>query len=285
ELLVVIAIVAMLIGLLLPAVQVARESARRTQCANNLRQIGLATQNYASAERHLPPPKLGTQFENRGSTLVILLPYLEETAAFDRYDTSLAIDEPKNLQVTERVQPVYLCPTMALPREVPHRACGERLAPGSYVISSRTRYAGHMHLDGAFATPVDGRPYRLHWQHIKDGTAHTLLMGEINYGHQDYLWADCAEQQGQSRWGDTTWANGYWFYAWGHMSAEFPQLYNNIQDHLSPYSARVFRSDHAAGVQFAVLDGSVRLLTDDLNPTIRSALVTRAGGEADVRQD
>jgi prepilin-type N-terminal cleavage/methylation domain-containing protein len=90
ELLVVIAIIGVLIALLLPAVQAARECARRMSCQNNLKQIGLATQNYTAAMKHLPPPKLGgpttssngeTQF---GSTFVILLPYLEEASRFAR---------------------------------------------------------------------------------------------------------------------------------------------------------------------------------------------------------
>ena len=145
------------------------------------------------------------------------------------------------------------------------------------MISSRTAYAKHHDLDGAFATPKESQPYRLGFKHIKDGTTKTLLFGEIDYGYRDFKWSDCPDLDGQSKWGDTTWANGYWFFAWGHMSSEFPELYNNNDRFLSPYSPRVFRSDHPGGVQFVYLDGSVSLLSDDTDADVRNALVTRAG--------
>ena len=277
ELLISITIIGTLVGLLFPAVQVARESARRLQCSNNLRQLGLATQAFEAANGHLPPPKLGGQFENRGSTLVVLLPYLEESSAYQDYDLESAVDAGANLEVTSRTIGTYLCPSMAIPRPVPSVDAGEKLAPGSYVISSRTAYAKHHQLDGAFATPVEGRPYRLGVKHIRDGMSKTLLFGEIDYGHRDFLWTEHGEMNGRPKWGDTTWANGYWFFAWGHMSAEFPQLYNNNDQFLSPHSPRVFRSDHPGGVQFVYLDGSVAFLPDDTNPVIRNSLVTPAG--------
>ena len=83
ELLVVIAIIGILIALLLPAVQSAREAARRMGCQNNLKQVGLAVHNYHDAMHHLPPPKLGTVSTSKeASTFVVILPYLEEG---DRY--------------------------------------------------------------------------------------------------------------------------------------------------------------------------------------------------------
>ncbi len=279
ELLVTIAIIGILTGLMLPAVNTAREAARRLHCANNLKQLGIATHAFEAAHGHLPPPKLGTQFENRGSTLVVLLPYLEESAAYQDYHLEAAVDSPENLKVTSRAISVYLCPSMAIPRSVPNTECGEKLAPGSYVISSRTAYSKHRDLDGAFATPKDSQPYRLGFKHIKDGTSKTLLFGEIDYGHRGYKWSGCPVIDGQPKWGDTTWANGYWFFAWGHMSAEFPQLYNNNDKFLSPYSPRVFRSDHPGGVQFVYLDGSVSFLPDDTAANVRNALVTRAGSD------
>jgi prepilin-type N-terminal cleavage/methylation domain-containing protein len=279
ELLVVIGIVAALVGMLLPAIQSAREAARRTQCANHLRQLGLATCQYASALGHLPPPKLGTQFESLGSTLVVLLPYLEEAARYEEYDPGQAADSPQNLSFTSQRVPVYLCPSMVIPRTVPMPECQELLAPGSYVISSRTSYSRHNDLDGAFASPRGDQPYRLGLRHIRDGCSQTLLFGEIDYAHADYRWSNCPGLNGQSKWGDTTWANGYWFFAWGHISAEFPKLFNNDGDFLSPYSPRVFRSDHVEGVQFVKLDASVTFLSDDTDAQIRHALVTRAGHE------
>ena len=116
ELLVTIAIIGLLVVLMLPAVHAAREAARKLQCANNLKQLGIATHAFEAANGHLPPPKLGTQFENRGSTLVVLLPYLEESAAYQNYNLKASVDSLDNLKVTSRTIPVYLCPSMAMPR-------------------------------------------------------------------------------------------------------------------------------------------------------------------------
>lgn len=281
ELLTVIAIIGVLVSLLLPAVSVARSAARAIQCKNNLRQIGIATQNYLAAQGHLPPPSAGSQFENRGSTLVLLLPYLEEAQQYESYNLSKPVDDPTNLPITSQPLPVYLCPSMVQRRVVPDLDRGEKLAVGSYVISSRTKYSGHRRLDGAFKNISDSAPYRLTPKHIRDGLSKTLLVGEINYGHQEYLWPDDAEHPASPKWGDTTWANGYWYFAWGHMSAELPELFNNSQRFANPHSARVFRSDHAGGVHFVLLDSSVRFLSDDTSPAVRSALVTRAGGESE----
>lgn len=278
ELLVVIAILAILVALLLPAVNMARESARRTNCANHLRQIGLATHNFLSARRNLPPPQAGTQFEDRGSTLVLLLPYLEEQARFAGYNLSKTVEDPVNIALTNAPLETYLCPSMRLPRNIPETTCGELLGAGSYVISSRTKYANHARLDGPFVNPVPGKPYRLDCRHIRDGMGKTLWVGEINYGHRDFLWADCP-LAGTPRWGDTTWARGYWFYAWGHMSGEFPQLFNDSSRYFSPHSPRTFRSDHPGGVQFVLLDAAVRFLPTETDSLVRAALVTRAGGE------
>ena len=115
ELLVTMAIVSTLVGALLPAVNAAREAARRTQCSNHLRQLGIASNGFEAARGHLPPPKLGTQFEDLGSTLVVLLPYLDENAAFDAYHFDEPVDSPANLAITQHPVPVYLCPSMRLP--------------------------------------------------------------------------------------------------------------------------------------------------------------------------
>jgi prepilin-type N-terminal cleavage/methylation domain-containing protein len=279
ELLVVIAVIGTLVSLLLPAINSARGAARRVQCTNNLRQIGLAGNQYLSAFGTLPPPKAGTQFENRGSTFVLLLPYLEEDSRFMQYDLTKPVDDPQNAEVAQGTIPTYLCPQMNLPRIVPDLECGESLGAGSYVISTRTKYSNHKKLDGAFKNPPPNGRYNLRPRHIKDGMSKTIFVGEINYGHRDLLWTDCPDRNGQPKWGDTTWANGYWYFAWGHMSADLPSLFNNSELLANPNSARVFRSDHPGGVNFVLLDASVRFVTDDTDPDLRAALVTRDGGE------
>jgi prepilin-type N-terminal cleavage/methylation domain-containing protein/prepilin-type processing-associated H-X9-DG protein len=132
ELLVVIAIIGVLVALLLPAVQAAREAARRSQCANNLKQVGLAMLNYEAANKHLPPGAL----MNEGSAWsAYLLPYIEGGNAFRSLkigdnkafnsqwghsggpytDAKLLPENERNIQIIETVMPTYRCPTVGLP--------------------------------------------------------------------------------------------------------------------------------------------------------------------------
>src|SRR3954454_13870068 len=86
ELLVVIAIIGVLAALLLPAIQAAREAARRMHCSNNLKQIGLGVQNYASARKYLPPMRIA---DHQQTWLVLILPYIEDQAVSDLWDGKL----------------------------------------------------------------------------------------------------------------------------------------------------------------------------------------------------
>ena len=205
ELLVVIAVVGILTALLLPAVQSAREAARRMGCKNNLKQIGLATQNHQNAHGHLPPPNTGDSFQRLGSTFVLLLPFLEEANAVLDYDTAKSVISVENLPTTSRPVPLYLCPSMALPRAVPKVGSGEKLAPGSYIISTRTEYSSlkviRGELDGAFAAPKPGMPYSLDFKDFTDGTSHTLLIGEINYGFEG-IFLNACQSDAIVQWGD-----------------------------------------------------------------------------------
>ena len=256
-------------------------------CQNNLKQIGLAVQNYSSAKRHLPPPRFektgAGQFSELGSVFVMLLPYLEEGNRFSNYDPTKNSHDPVNLPITSLPVDIYTCPSMRLPRAVPSNF-DEKLGPGSYIISTRSAYGLWQNLDGAFANITNEGHYSLSYKSITDGTSKTLLVGETNFGHQQWLWDD-GPDIGTSMWGDQTWAAGYWALAWGHMSSEKPELYNNTNKYYNPNSHRCFRSDHPGGVQFVLLDGSVRFLPTDSDPLVRSALATRAGGETNTSID
>jgi prepilin-type N-terminal cleavage/methylation domain-containing protein/prepilin-type processing-associated H-X9-DG protein len=292
ELLVVIAIIGILIALLLPAVQAAREAARQCSCRVNLKQVGLATQNYHDVNRHLPPPKAGelTKFVDHGGALVLLLPYLEESSLYSTYDIEQPITAAVNSPVTTAIIETYLCPSMRLPTLGPKHS-GPAFGAGSYLISTRSHYDAFDNLDGAFANVDPNKPYRLGMQDITDGTSKTFLAGEINYAFEANERMPSINNQSECF--GFAWAQGYWALAWGHMSTPAPDddslfpeliqeyytLFNNNKKLKPSSSRRTFRSDHAGGVQFAMLDGSVRFITTDTDPQVRRALVTRAGDE------
>ncbi|MEX0611028.1 MAG: DUF1559 domain-containing protein [Pirellulales bacterium] len=154
ELLVVIAIIGILVALLLPAIQAAREAARRSQCQNNLKQIGLAITNYESMKKSLPP---GCFLGEGSAWSAFILPYLEEGAAFDwltigeidqgpnyqwanssPYEDASKLDRfHRNIQVIETVMPVYRCPSAGLPDHQTDRSSDDwwvmRRSPASYI--------------------------------------------------------------------------------------------------------------------------------------------------------
>lgn len=112
ELLVVIAIIGTLVALLLPAVQAARESARRSQCLNNLKQIGLATHLYHDSKKKLPSsvrPYASNTI--RAGAFVLMLPYLERSDLFDQYDFSVSWSHTRNLPITKTRIATYECPS------------------------------------------------------------------------------------------------------------------------------------------------------------------------------
>jgi prepilin-type processing-associated H-X9-DG protein len=294
--LVVIVIIGVLVALLLPAIQAARDSGRRTTCANHLKQIGLATHGFQTAKKHLPPPVAlpgdGPIQPNASSTFVVLLPHLEEGSRYANFDPSKSVDGSVNLPTTTGAVETFLCPSMQLTRDMPAVDCGEKLGAGSYIISTRTSYSSaamasgdDSAMDGAFAMSDVNEPYRLSFQHFVDGTAKTFLVGEVNFGFHDLEW-DCPARAGQIKWGDQTWARGYWPYAWGHIGWSKYQFFGlasyNARRAVSGFETlRVFRSDHPDGAQFLFVDGSVRFVQESISYPILRAQVTRAGGEAD----
>ena len=130
ELLVVITIIGILIALLLPAVQAAREAARRMQCANNLKQIALAMHSYHEANTMLPlgAPRLGT-----GVTWAVrILPFLEQAGAYANYQSGVAFFEGTNEQIMQQRYSVYTCPSDT-PSQMMRSAATEMY--GSYVVN------------------------------------------------------------------------------------------------------------------------------------------------------
>ncbi len=309
----VIAIIGILVALLLPAIQASREAARRMGCQNNLKQIGLAVQNYSHAMRHLPPPKAivsgqvydeNPTFSTFGSTFVLLLPYLEESNTYLQYDIQKSIYDSTNQRFTRNALSIYTCPSMTLPRDVPEVDCGESLGPGSYMISAGSDVTNPSAvLDGAFTNLSVAKvgnkfqisPYTLGLKSFTDGTSKTFLVGENDFGLNNYVWGNCSTLNGTQKWGDQTWANGYWHYSLGHINWKIHSLsgrtyYNRseiAEDEKSVLATilRVFRSQHPGGAQFIFVDGSVHFIPDHVEYSVLRALVTRAGGEADNNWD
>jgi prepilin-type N-terminal cleavage/methylation domain-containing protein len=141
ELLVVIAIIAILIGLLLPAVQKVREAAARMKCSSHLKQIALAAHNYHDTVQSLPPPSAPTPF--LGSLQVLLLPYVEQKTVFDAFDKNVGA-ETHALNYPARVAqvPIYLCPSD--PSTGTHVDMGAAVPTGvSPVAVGRNNYYGN----------------------------------------------------------------------------------------------------------------------------------------------
>src|SRR5262245_23023947 len=118
ELLVVIAIIGILIALLVPAVQAAREASRRMQCANNFKQVLLTVHNYHGAHKTFPPTVLGLA-EGGHSWVTIVLPYFEEAALFDKYDFGVVWYDAANAPVYSTTLTVLQCPSTE------HKLAGE----------------------------------------------------------------------------------------------------------------------------------------------------------------
>lgn len=160
-----VAVLAILIALLLPAVQQAREAARRAQCRNNLKQIALALHNYHDAYGAFPPAYVADEDGNpMHSWRVLILPFLGETALYRSYDLSQPWDSPANQFVLDNMPAVFRCPSH--PQDP---------------ASTMTHYAGVFGPGCVFEKPEGAfaAPEAVSIRDITDGTSNTLLVGEV----------------------------------------------------------------------------------------------------------
>jgi prepilin-type N-terminal cleavage/methylation domain-containing protein/prepilin-type processing-associated H-X9-DG protein len=258
ELLVTIGIIALLIALLLPAVQAAREAARRTECLNHVKQIALALHNYHEAHRKLPIGNVpGTNFAFQS----MILPQLEQAALYNLINyngggcfqwkgTLLPDNDPGGIPV-----PVFYCPSDIY---------GNQSTTSSSGLHIPTDYLG---ISGTTPIAFDGALYsgsRVSLAEFTDGASVTLLLGER--GIPDALdrgWPICA--YGNSGDGDTD-----------NLLSLFDGLHPGAADNFHNLH---FWSYHSGGAQFAFADGAARSLSYTADANVLKALASRNGGE------
>jgi len=295
ELLVVIAIIGILVALLLPAIQAAREAARRTECNNKLKQIGLGIQNYHDTYKTFPPGKItegaccGTS--SRTNWAIAILPFMESQALFDLYDQDVYNEHANNQTVRESIVPAYMCPSdlksSKLERPGSGPGSGLNYRHGSY----RAVGGGHWNektqtvdgsgwwddcantmpenLKGVF--PCSGwrtasRPLEpTKMRDVVDGTSNTVMVGEQV--------SDVTTNRG------TFWAYSYTSYNSSDAYPESATLLGYERCGGSNQCKRGWGSYHPGGLHFGLVDGSVRFFSENINIYLFCSLATINGGE------
>ncbi len=182
ELLVVIAIIGVLIALLLPAVQAAREAARRIQCTNNLKQLGLALHNYESSASVLPPAYVQSgagstvTWTNGWSAHGRILPFLEQANVYNAANFTLRYSTPDNATVSSTVVSGFLCPS-----EIHQQP--RRTATGQYGVNNYAWNRGDWYVWGGFTGSANRSPFDVNvsrrFADIQDGLSNTMLASEV----------------------------------------------------------------------------------------------------------
>jgi len=291
ELLVVIAIIAILIGLLLPAVQKVRAAAARMKCSNNLKQIALAVHNYHDANQQFPYAALDRQPGEATTTyntgFILIMPYLEQDNVAKRWNPKLPRnstadpdgDGYTNFSLQQMQIPTYTCPSMTPPSGP--LGGTENRAYSSYLFSSGTQdptlYAYYSFygvpdpaFDGAIIptrdrvyTPAAACPAPTRMASITDGTSNTLLVGESDFKPRGVPSTELG----------AIWGYGYIGYTFGSTFHPF----NKHNNTTTLYGA--FRSEHTGGANFAFADGSVAFVRESISQQTFQWMSTRAGGE------
>ena len=310
ELLVVIAIIGILVALLLPAVQAAREAARRAQCVNQQKQLALAILNYEQTRSELPPGRLecdsanqtkycdGDSAQSSASAFAMILPFLEQESLYDAMDvhgTGIWIHDntagdwtsdwftsnPAAKSAVETALPVFRCPSDVSPEKLPAifkrpevdpAVSSYALVQGTIGDYSHTGFDAKFYNDGLF---MYARTFKL--RQVTDGLSHTMFVGEAVGGHlfqeqyRDYLNIWSKAARNQTSLRSTSMnLNNLLFVTEG----ELPPATS-----ITRLAVGGFGSYHPGGGHFAFGDGHVEFLVDSIDKTTYQAYSTRAGGE------
>lgn len=325
ELLVVIAIIAVLVGLLLPAVQKVREAASKTECMNNLKQIGLALHNHEVQLGYYPPSFIHTPGTviagNNGSWSIHgrLLPYLEQANAYRMVRLDIAWDQQIATGIPTMKIKTYVCPSELNDVMRVDSSGNPKVYPQTYGFNFGTWFvydpATGEGGDGAFYPNSFLRPSAF----SSDGTSNTIAVAEVKAftsyfrnspdpgptppsspaalasyasGSQFKLGADTNSNTGHTEWPDgrvhhsgfTTTFTPNTYVGYTHTDGrEYDIDYNSRQEGKSAtqrtYAAITARSYHTGQVNVAMMDGSVRSVTNGISLSTWRALGTRNGGE------
>ena len=282
ELLVVIAIIGILIAMLLPAVQAAREAARRMQCCNNLKQLGLGMHNYASANKdYFPTGNTGQMYRWKPGLFVLLLPYIEQQDLYNRIDITGwndTINDNENKYIPIKC---YTCPTWPYP--IVYRDMSPDWLNGAivtyrgtsgaypYVQPYETNTNGNIPQNGIF-----GMNWARRVAEVTDGLSNTIAMGEFN--HFDATGGSYCDPPGNLR----PWILGssYTMGMYGSLVVESP--INGYGTHSSadiPGHHLPFGSFHPGGMNALIADGSTTFIAEEIDMELYRQLATVNGGE------
>ena len=269
ELLVVIAIIGILVALLLPAVQAAREAARRTACLNNVSQVGLALHNFEFHFESLPPgvtnPEGPIRNEPKGSHvgwIVSVLPYLEQNVLASKFDVAAGAYADANSLVRSTPIPTLMCASSPVPYQ------RDDAAP------ARSDYAGCYHdIEAPIDVDNNGLLFlnsKVRYAEIQDGSAMTILVGEALTNPESLGWVSGTRATLRNT---------------GAIEKPRPYLPSNAPDSENSgeasgsLSVGGFGSYHPGGLNIGFADGSTRFFSQSIDPQILRRLGNRADGE------
>ena len=288
EVLVVIAIIGILVAFLLPAIQAARESSRRTQCQNNLKQIGIAVQNHHDTRKHFPMGRNGHD-QKAVSWAFFLLPYMEETAIYNSYNSAARVDDPANADTMRTPVVTYACPSRRqaaadrnfdnneqppLPTAIGVATLADYSAnPGLKLMTGMVGVDEAANAFGGYDRTEAGPIFsgsRIGARQVSDGLSKTVAIAER---HLPPVPESTPAEMEHHAIGDTASIPG----DTPHTTFRSPET--GLAEGPDDKSNQKFGSSHASVVQAVFLDGHVRGLRTDIAIAVLKAMSTIGGSE------